>query len=222
MPKQTFSIAANLKIKHGRLARAVAKLGGQSALARHLGVSAGEVGRWCNLQRCPPDSPVGEWTKERLSDVEGKLFELTGSTFDDLFPPELRARCRKKHSPVAYSKEIEIERDALLEMGENQIRRLTAPAPVEALEKLELEGILPKIIESQLNTLSYREREIIKLRFGLGDGRSYTLEEVGRIFKVNRERIRQIEAKAVRKLQQPSRSAKLLGMLDLSEEVRSR
>ena len=62
-----------------------------------------------------------------------------------------------------------------------------------------------------LKTLSYREREIIKLRYGLGDGYSYTLEEVGHIFKVTRERIRQIEAKAVRKLQQPSRSQELVG-----------
>ena len=65
-----------------------------------------------------------------------------------------------------------------------------------------------------LKTLSYREREIIKLRYGLGDGYSYTLEEVGHIFKVTRERIRQIEAKAVRKLQQPSRSQELVGFLD--------
>ncbi len=69
-------------------------------------------------------------------------------------------------------------------------------------------------IKSVLKTLSYREREIIKLRYGLGDGYSYTLEEVGHIFKVTRERIRQIEAKAVRKLQQPSRSAELSGFLD--------
>ena len=69
-------------------------------------------------------------------------------------------------------------------------------------------------IDGVLKTLSYREREIIKLRYGLGDGYSYTLEEVGHIFKVTRERIRQIEAKAVRKLQQPSRSQELVGFLD--------
>ena len=69
-------------------------------------------------------------------------------------------------------------------------------------------------IQDVLKTLSYREREIIKLRYGLGDGYSYTLEEVGHIFKVTRERIRQIEAKAVRKLQQPSRSQELVGFLD--------
>ena len=59
-------------------------------------------------------------------------------------------------------------------------------------------------IDQVLKTLTYREREIIKLRYGLGDGYTYTLEEVGRIFKVTRERVRQIEAKAVRKLQHPA------------------
>ncbi len=69
-------------------------------------------------------------------------------------------------------------------------------------------------IESVLKTLTYREREIIKLRYGIGDGYTYTLEEVGRIFKVTRERVRQIEAKAIRKLQHPVRARKLEGFLD--------
>ena len=74
-------------------------------------------------------------------------------------------------------------------------------------------GILRQRIESLLKTLTYREREIIRLRYGLGDGYTYTLEEVGRIFKVTRERVRQIEAKAVRKLQHPIRSHQLEGFL---------
>ena len=69
-------------------------------------------------------------------------------------------------------------------------------------------------IEHVLKTLTYREREIIKLRYGIGDGYTYTLEEVGRIFKVTRERVRQVEAKAIRKLQHPVRSRKLEGFLD--------
>ena len=69
-------------------------------------------------------------------------------------------------------------------------------------------------IEEVLKTLTYREREIIKLRYGIGDGYTYTLEEVGRIFKVTRERVRQVEAKAIKKLQHPVRSRKLQGFLD--------
>ena len=74
-------------------------------------------------------------------------------------------------------------------------------------------AILRKQIEGILKTLTYREREIIRLRYGLGDGYTYTLEEVGRIFKVTRERVRQIEAKAVRKLQNPVRSQQIEGFL---------
>jgi len=75
------------------------------------------------------------------------------------------------------------------------------------------QGMLRDKIEGLLKTLTYREREIIRLRYGLGDGYTYTLEEVGRIFKVTRERVRQIEAKAVRKLQHPVRSKQLEGFL---------
>ncbi len=74
-------------------------------------------------------------------------------------------------------------------------------------------------IEQVLKTLTYREREIIKLRYGIGDGYTYTLEEVGRIFKVTRERVRQVEAKAIRKLQHPVRSRKLVGFLDGNVEA---
>jgi len=74
-------------------------------------------------------------------------------------------------------------------------------------------SLLRQKIESLLKTLTYREREIIRLRYGLGDGYTYTLEEVGRIFKVTRERVRQIEAKAVKKLQHPVRSKHLEGFL---------
>jgi RNA polymerase primary sigma factor len=74
-------------------------------------------------------------------------------------------------------------------------------------------------IEQVLKTLTYREREIIKLRYGIGDGYTYTLEEVGRIFKVTRERVRQVEAKALRKLQHPVRSRKLQGFVDNSMEL---
>jgi RNA polymerase primary sigma factor len=74
--------------------------------------------------------------------------------------------------------------------------------------------MLRERIDIILKTLSYREREIIKLRYGIGDGYTYTLEEVGRIFKVTRERVRQVEAKAIRKLQHPVRARKLEGFLD--------
>ena len=93
---------------------------------------------------------------------------------------------------------------------------------VEAPTDNATQQMLRDRIEAVLKTLTYREREIIKLRYGLGDGYTYTLEEVGRIFKVTRERVRQVEAKALRKLQHPVRARKLVGFLDASaapEEV---
>jgi len=86
----------------------------------------------------------------------------------------------------------------------------TAENPVTAATH----EMLKEKISQVLDTLTYREREIIKLRYGIGDGYTYTLEEVGRRFRVTRERVRQIEAKAIRKLQHPIRSRKLEGFME--------
>ena len=91
-----------------------------------------------------------------------------------------------------------------------------ADNPVESATQ----EMLKDKIEQVLKTLTYREREIIKLRYGIGDGYTYTLEEVGRIFKVTRERVRQVEAKAIRKLQHPVRCRKLQGFLDADGRLR--
>jgi RNA polymerase primary sigma factor len=84
------------------------------------------------------------------------------------------------------------------------------PAPSEAAAS----AILKEQISEVLSTLTDREQKVLRLRFGLDDGRSRTLEEVGKEFNVTRERIRQIEAKALRKLRHPSRSRKLKEFLE--------
>jgi RNA polymerase primary sigma factor len=76
---------------------------------------------------------------------------------------------------------------------------------------------LKQQIQDAMQTLNYREREILKLRYGLADGYAYTLEEVGKIFQVTRERVRQIESKAVKKLQHPHRSKSLVSFVDGAE-----
>ena len=85
-----------------------------------------------------------------------------------------------------------------------------APAPADAASFT----LLREQLEEVLETLTVREKKVLELRFGLEDGRSRTLEEVGKEFNVTRERIRQIEAKALRKLRHPSRSKKLKDFLD--------
>ena len=89
------------------------------------------------------------------------------------------------------------------------VEDLSAESPTQSATN----GLLKDRIESLLKTLTFREREIIRLRYGLTDGYTYTLEEVGRIFRVTRERVRQIEAKAVKKLQHPVRSRQLESFL---------
>ena len=84
------------------------------------------------------------------------------------------------------------------------------PTPSEAAAST----VLREVIERELHTLTPREEHVIKLRFGLYDGRTRTLEEVGKEFDITRERIRQIEAKALRKLRHPSRARHLRGFLD--------
>jgi len=96
---------------------------------------------------------------------------------------------------------------------------LVADTSVERPERSASNDLLRKEIDNLLKVLTHRERAIVKLRFGLENGYSYTLEEVGRIFRVSRERVRQIEQKAVEKLQQPGRCRHLAGFLQPAEEA---
>jgi len=109
-----------------------------------------------------------------------------------------------------------------LPLGETEdgcFGELVADTSAERPERSASNELLQKEIGKLLKVLTYREREIIKLRFGLENGYSYTLEEVGRIFQVSRERVRQIEQKAVEKLQQPGRSRHLAGFLQSVEDM---
>jgi RNA polymerase primary sigma factor len=120
---------------------------------------------------------------------------------------EARRVLRMSRTPVSLDKPVGENDDSLF--GEF-IEDTSDYSPVSQAAQ----EMLKDKIDQVLKTLTYREREIIKLRYGLGDGYTYTLEEVGRIFKVTRERVRQIEAKAVRKLQHPARAKQLQGFLE--------
>ncbi len=125
----------------------------------------------------------------------------------DLSISEVRRVLKISKRPISLDRPIGENEDSFFG---DFIEDETAPSPIS----MAAQEMLKDKIDSVLNTLTYREREIIKLRYGLGDGYTYTLEEVGRIFNVTRERVRQIEAKAVRKLQHPVRSRQLEGFID--------
>jgi RNA polymerase primary sigma factor len=154
-------------------------------------------------------------TMSKLRNISKKLVQKMGRepTIEEL-SAELKipvAECRRimkisKH-PISLDRPIGESDDGFFG---DFIEDKGAESPVSAATYEMLKDKLEKVLE----TLTFREREIIKLRYGIGDGYTYTLEEVGRIFKVTRERVRQIEAKAVRKLQHPVRSRMLEGFLE--------
>ena len=120
---------------------------------------------------------------------------------------KVREIMRVAQEPVSLETPIGEEEDSHLG---DFIEDHDAPAPADAASF----ALLREKLNEVLNTLSTREREVLELRFGLKDGRQRTLEEVGQHFGVTRERIRQIEAKALRKLRHPSRSKKLRDFLN--------
>ena len=116
---------------------------------------------------------------------------------------------RNGHEPVSYT-HLTLPIRLSLVGSEMCIRDRDAPVPAEAASHT----LLKEQLSGVLKSLTPREEKVLRLRFGLEDGRPRTLEEVGKEFNVTRERIRQIEAKALRKLRHPSRSKKLRDFLD--------
>jgi RNA polymerase primary sigma factor len=133
-------------------------------------------------------------------------YEEIGRAMD--IPPE-KVREILKLSKMPLSLEMPIGEDGDSDLGDFVEDRATMP-PAEVASRELLKAQLSKV----LSELSDRERRVLLLRFGLEDDRPRTLEEVGKEFNVTRERIRQIEAKALRKLRHPSRSRKLKDYLE--------
>ena len=142
---------------------------------------------------------VQEYGREPTSEEIGKDLEVPAE--------KVREILKISQAPVSLETPIGEEEDSHL--GDFiEDRNTVAPADAATYH------LLREQMDEVLNTLSPRERKVLQLRFGLDDGRSRTLEEVGREFGVTRERIRQIEAKALRKLRHPTRSKKLRDFLE--------
>jgi len=125
----------------------------------------------------------------------------------DMPPEKIRGIIKMMRFPLSLETPIGEEADS--DLGDF-IEDRSAIAPPDAASRELLKGQIDEV----LGSLTPREKQILVLRFGLEDGRGRTLEEVGKVFQVTRERIRQIEAKALRKLRHPSRSRKLRAYLE--------
>jgi RNA polymerase primary sigma factor len=144
-----------------------------------------------------------------------KLIRRTGSRMDPGLARKLRRAAQKvrkimrlSQEPMSLEMPIGQEDNSLLG---DFIEDDKVPGPVDAASR----QLLKEQIRSALGVLSEREREVLEMRFGLLDGQDHTLEEVGKHFGVTRERIRQIEAKALRKLRHPTRSRQLRDYLEM-------
>ena len=154
-------------------------------------------------------------TINKVKKVSSQLLHANGrepsaeEIADELEMPveKVREIMRVAQEPVSLETPIGEEEDSHLG---DFIPDDDAPAPADAASHT----LLKETLGSVLDSLTPREEKVLRLRFGLEDGRSRTLEEVGKEFNVTRERIRQIEAKALRKLRHPSRSKKLKDFLD--------
>ncbi len=140
--------------------------------------------------------------RTRAAPTPQEIAKLSG-----LSPSEIRAAIQISRPPLSLDRPVEGSDESFF--GDF----LEDPRKNDPLVEMNRAALRERLDEA-LSALSFREREIIRLRFGLADGYAYTLEEVGRIFSVTRERVRQIEAKAVRKLQHPARSKPLSGFLE--------
>lgn len=185
-------IRAKLSLKNDHLVAAREAIGcfSQFDAAILVGTAPTSYGKCENFRDYPK--------KEKLISKYEKAFRLP---FEMLFPKEYRdAVDRKLGRPITRVFDI-------MELPEHRVFML--PDTADAYEIEETKENLINTLDKSLDLLTEREGKVLKMRFGLYDGNEYTLEEVAYEFRVSRERIRQIEAKALRKLKHPMRRGKL-------------
>jgi RNA polymerase primary sigma factor len=159
------------------------------------------INRYVRVSRVLLQELGREPTVEEIAEAMSKGQETV------VTPEKVREIIKVSQEPVSLDKPMGEEEDSRLG---DFIEDSSALAPAEAASH----QLLKEQVEAVLDSLTGRERRVLQLRFGLEDGRARTLEEVGKEFNVTRERIRQIEAKALRKLRHPSRSRKLKDYLE--------
>jgi len=197
MPKKPkpFEIAVVSKPKHGLLFDLAKEHGGVTALAKKLGIHPATLSNWINLRSMGTYKGAGKgkgpWSYAHRAKVILRLVKLTGRPIEDIFPDWVRDKLPQIPRELVQRHQVEF-----VSLGHARNVAGLLPAPEEGVQRMELRAAIMK----GLKRLSYREREVIKLRYGLGDGQTYTYEEIAHIFRVTKERIRQLCSQAEHKL----------------------
>lgn len=201
----TLSVRLTTKATNDILASLVDRAGSIKNAAKLIGVNDSLFGSWLSFRSCPSVTRFMR-KPDKFSEIVIALERETGRSIYEIFPDLPKGAKAILAKPRTVRNEITTVRMTAA------IEHAKASYTVELLGSGCLGMDARDNIEATLKTLSERERRIVELRYGFNDsGTFHTLEEVAGIMGVTRERIRQIEAKAIRNLQQPSRSEKLVG-----------
>lgn len=166
------------------------------------------------MQRCPPNKPTKKFSQARIDELDLKFMEHVGAGIEEIWTEELRLAIDAKRIPKTIEAQCEAKSLLLLNYAGHTRDRLEAYS-----NPREDSSDTAQLVVEVLNKLSFRQREVVKLRWGIGgDNVCYTLDEVASIFKCTRERIRQIEDHALRIVKSDLESSgKLVGVLDAGE-----
>jgi RNA polymerase sigma factor (sigma-70 family) len=182
--------------------------GSQQAAARLIGINPSEFSNWLSLSSYPREIDDRRRYPDR-EDVISNVALYCGATMEEIWPAELRAAIDEKRIVREAERVVDVEPGTLIGHSSSPPN---AQLMLESQERKDL-------IMRSLKMLSYRQREVLKLRYGLGDGIQYSLDDVAKVFRVTKERIRQIEMKAIAKLQNVTLAAGLVDYCDgLSSE----
>lgn len=193
-------IKVRFKNEHFRSARIEAGFATQTDLYRATGINKNTLNQWENFRNYP-----------RTKTMEQRLERATGALIEDMFPQAYKdAVDRKLGRPLEQVM-------TLKELPEWAGPRML-PMPTEMLDAKEMR----EAVEHALATLTQREADVLKMRFGIPDGNEHTLEEVGVKWDVSRNRIRQIQEKALRKLKHPSRGRRMREFLPVAPKVKKK
>ena len=189
----------DLKIRNNLILQRMEEAGYKTvtAFCRATGLDRGSLDGLLKLRKSPMSRRQGDWLP-----VVRKIADALGVLPEELFTGDQIERPIPKN--VA---EMRIDAHDLMALGAGE---LPPALPSEIYDLVELRSIVDEL----LTTLTPREADVLRRRFGIGDGIEYDLEEVGKAFNVSRERIRQIESKALRKLRHPRRAKMLRPYLD--------